>query len=162
MRGDVHAGRPHLLSVNDPALNVVARSPRRSRLHIGGIRAMVWFSQAEGDAILSGDRAVDHGLLILAAVAVEHGHDWKIADDRMLVLQIVVPAQTFGFKMLADHGHPELGTIVPAIAPGQGKAQMPGGIGEVLGPAQQRFPFASRQSAALVVRTGPLTAMIEE
>src|SRR6516225_4445611 len=108
MRGDVHSGRPHLLPVDDPTLDVVARARRRSHLHMGGIRAMMWLSQPERDAILSGDRGVDHRLLILAAVAVQHGHDRKIADYGMLVLQIVVQAQTLGCKMLADDGHPEV------------------------------------------------------
>jgi hypothetical protein len=34
----------------------------------------------------------DHRLLVVAAVAVEHGDQRQIADDRMLVLQIVVQA----------------------------------------------------------------------
>ncbi len=39
---------------------------------------------------------------------------------------------------------------------------MAGGIGEFLGLAEQRLPFGSGQSAALVVRTSPFTAMVEK
>ena len=36
------------------------------------VRAVIWLGQAKGDAILSGDRAIDHRLLLVGAVAVEH------------------------------------------------------------------------------------------
>ena len=93
MRGDVHAGRPHLLAVDDPALDVVAGRRHRARLHVRRVGAVIRLGQAKGDAVLALDRAVDHRLLVVAAVAVEHGDDGQIADDRMLVLQIVVQAE---------------------------------------------------------------------
>ncbi len=39
---------------------------------------------------------------------------------------------------------------------------MPGLVGEVLDPAQQRFPLVPRQAAILEIRSRPLASMIEE
>ena len=96
------------------------------------------------------------------AVAVEHGDDRQIADDRMLVLQIVVQAEALGGKMLADHRHPEVGTVLAAIALRDREAQMAGVVGEVLGLAQQHFPFVPRQAAVVEIGARPFAAVIEE
>ena len=64
--------------------------------------------------------------------------------------------------MLADHGHPEVGTVLAAVALRNGKAQMAGVIGEVLRLAQQRFPLMPRQAAVLEIGARPFAAMIEE
>ena len=80
----------------------------------------------------------------------------------MLVLQIVVQAKALGGKMLADHGHPEIGAVLAAIALRDREAQMPGGVGEILHLAQQRFPFMPRQAAIVEIGARPFAAMIEE
>ena len=64
--------------------------------------------------------------------------------------------------MLADHGHPEVGTVLAAIALRNREAQMAGGVGEVLGLAQQRFPFVPRQAAIVEIGARPFAAVIEE
>ena len=64
--------------------------------------------------------------------------------------------------MLADHGHPEIGAVLAAIALRDRKAQMAGRIGAVLGLAQQRFPFMPRQAAIVEIGARPFAAMIEE
>ena len=86
----------------------------------------------------------------------------QIADDRMLVLQVVVQAEALRGEMLADHGHPEVGTVLAAIALRDREAQMAGGVGEILGLAQQRFPFMPRQAAILEIGARPFAAMVEE
>ncbi len=86
----------------------------------------------------------------------------KIADDRMLVLQIVVQAEALRGEMLADHGHPEIGAVLAAIALRDRKAQMAGLVGAVLRLAQQRFPFMPRQAAIVEIGARPFAAMIEE
>src|SRR6478735_8229381 len=80
----------------------------------------------------------------------------------MLVLQIVVQAEALGCKMLADHGHPEIGTVLAAITFRNREAQMAGGVGKVLGLAQQRFPFMPRQAAIVEIGARPFAAVIEE
>ena len=80
----------------------------------------------------------------------------------MLVLQIVVQAEALCGKMLADHGHPEVGAVLAAVALRDREAQMAGGVGEVLGLAQQRLPFMPRQAAILEIGARPFAAMVEE
>ncbi|MGY2934422.1 hypothetical protein ACVWZ6_004024 [Bradyrhizobium sp. GM6.1] len=162
MRGDVHAGRPHLLAVDDPALDVVTGRGHRARFHMGGVRAVIWLGQAEGDAVLALDRAVDHRLLVVASVAIEHGGDGEVADDGMLVLEVVVQAEALGGKVLADDRHPEVGAILAAILLRHRKTQMAGGVCEILGLAQQRLPFVARQAAILEIGARPFAAVIEE
>jgi hypothetical protein len=129
---------------------------------MGRIRAVPGFGKAEGDAVFAPDRAVDHRLLLVAAVAVEHGHDGEIADDGVLVLQIIVQAEAFGGKMLANDRHPQVGAVLAAVARRNRKAQMACSIGEVFGLAQQRFPFVPRQAAMIEIGPRPFAAMIEE
>src|SRR6187200_1419444 len=64
--------------------------------------------------------------------------------------------------MLADDGHPEIGTVLAAVTLRNGKAQMSGVVREVLRLAQQRFPFMPRQAAVLEIGSRPFAAMIEE
>ncbi len=158
----MHAGGPHLLAVDDPARDAVAGRLHGRCFHVGGIRAVLGLGETKGDAIFSCDRAFDHRLLVVAAVAVEHGDQRQIADDRMLVLQIVVQAKPPGGKMLADHGHPEIGAILAAVALRYREAQMPGAVGEIFHFSQQRFPFMPRQPAIVEIGARPFAAMIEE
>ena len=80
----------------------------------------------------------------------------------MLVLQIVVQAETLGSEMLADDSHPEIGAILAAIALRDRKAQVTGRVGEVLRLAQQRFPLMPRQAVIVEIGARPFAAMIEE
>src|SRR5438067_10595736 len=64
--------------------------------------------------------------------------------------------------MFADHGHPEIGTVLAAVTLGNRKTQMPGIIGEILNPAKQRFPLMPRQPAIVEIGARPFAAMIEK
>ena len=64
--------------------------------------------------------------------------------------------------MLADHRHPEIGAVLAAVALRNREAQVPGFVGQVLHPAQQRFPFMSRQAAVVEIGARPFAAVIEE
>ena len=123
---------------------------------------MPGLGEAEGDAVFAGDRAFDHRLLVVAAVTVEHGHQRQVADDRVLVLQVIVQAKALCRKMLADHRHPEIGAILAAVALGNRETKMPGRVGEIFHFAQQRFPFMPRQPAIFEIGARPFAAMIEE
>ncbi len=80
----------------------------------------------------------------------------------MFVLQIVVQAKALGGKMLADHGHPEIGAILAAVALGDRKAKMPRVVGEVFHLSQQRFPLVPRQPAIVEIGARPFAAVVEE
>src|SRR6516164_905646 len=64
--------------------------------------------------------------------------------------------------MLANHGHPEIGAILAAIAFRNSEAQMARLVREVLRLAQQRLPLLARQATVLEIRARPFAAMIEE
>src|SRR6516162_4978036 len=64
--------------------------------------------------------------------------------------------------MLADHGHPEIGAILAAIAFRNSVAQVARLVGEVLCLAQQRLPLLPRQATVLEIRARPFAAMIEK
>ena len=162
MGRDMHAGGPHLLAVDHPSGDAVAGRLHRAGFHMGRIRAVLRLRKAKRDAIFSRDRAFDHRLLVVAAIAVEHGHQRQIADDRMFVLQVVVQAKPLGGEMLADHRHPEIGAVLAAIAFRDREAEVPGGVGEIFHPSQQRFPFMARQPAIVEIGTRPFPAMVEK
>ena len=77
----MHAGCPHLLAVDDPALDVVAGRLHGPGFHMRRVGTVLGLGQAERDAILSRDRTVDHRLLVVGAVAIEHGDNREVADD---------------------------------------------------------------------------------
>src|SRR5205807_817843 len=104
----------------------------------------------------------DHRLLVVAAVAVEHRDQRQVADDRMLVLQIVVQAKSLGGKMLANDRHPEIRAILAAVTLRDRKTQVSRIVGEVLHFPQQHFPLTPRQSAIVEIGACPFAAMIEE
>src|ERR1700704_3161339 len=64
--------------------------------------------------------------------------------------------------MLADHGHPEVGAVLAAVAFRDREAQMAGGVGEVFYLAQQCLPFMPRQAAIVEIGARPFAAVIEE
>src|ERR1700730_2080261 len=64
--------------------------------------------------------------------------------------------------MLADHGHPEIGTIPSAVALRDRETQMASGVGKVLCFTEQRLPFMPRQAAIVEIGARPFSAMSEE
>ena len=64
--------------------------------------------------------------------------------------------------MLADHGHPEVGTLLAAVTLRDRKTQVTGGVGEVFRLAQQHFPFVPWQAAIVEIGARPFAAVIEE
>src|SRR5258705_6073439 len=53
MGGDMHAGGPHLLAIDDPTRDAIAGHLHGAGFHVGRIRAMLGFGKAEGDAVFS-------------------------------------------------------------------------------------------------------------
>lgn len=103
--------------------------------HMGGVRPVLGLGQAEGDAVLAGNGTVDHRLLVVAAVAVEHGHDRQVSDD----------ASRGPWRQNARGSRPSRGgPVLAAVTLRDRKTQVTGGIGEGFRLAQQRFPFVRR------------------
>ena len=124
---------------------------------------MVRLGQAEGDDSLALQHPVDElGLLLEASEIAEHQDEGIVADDRMLVLEVVVKAQPLGRQMLADDGHPQVRAVLPPIFPRHGEAIVAGPVGATLGFPQERLPFGTRQAAIVEVGARPFAAVIEE
>src|ERR1700730_13101848 len=64
--------------------------------------------------------------------------------------------------MLADHSHPEIGTIPSAVALRDRETQMACGVGNVLGFPQHPLPSPRRQASIVEIGARPFAAMIEE
>ena len=75
---------------------------------------MVRLGQAEGGAHLAGQQLFAvAGILLRRRELLEHQHEGIVADDGMLVLQVVEQAEPLGSQMLADYRHVQVG---PALA----------------------------------------------
>ena len=96
-----------------------------------------------------------------AAVLPEQVHHREIADDRALVLQVVVQAQALVREMLADDGHGEVGTVGAAQRLGQGEAQMTGAVGATPHLRQELLPGPARRTVMLPVGARMLAPVIE-
>ena len=124
---------------------------------------MVGFGQAERDAAFPRKAAIDEFVLLFGcAPLVEHRDEGEIADDGMLVLQIVVEAEAALREPVADNGHPKVRPILATIlfrcreAP---VSRLVGAAGRFL---QQGLPFLVRQTVPVPVGACILPAMIEE
>ncbi len=132
---DVHAGRPHLLAVDAPAVDA-ARLGHRARLHMSRVGAVLRLGQSERNDDFAFEAAADELSFLRGAAEVAHHHDEReITDHRMLVLQIVVQAEALRREMLANHCHPQIRAAVAAILARQREAIEAGAIG-----AAPRFP----------------------
>lgn len=159
----MHAGDPHLLAVDPPAIDPVAGLAHRARFHVGGVRSVVRFGEAESDAPRALKPAEDEFLfLLLGPPLIEHGDEGEVADDRVFVLEVVVQAEAHPRKMLADHRHPEVRAILAAILLGRGEAPVPGGVGATGGFLEQFLPLVPGQAACLEVRPRIFAAVVEE
>jgi len=123
----------------------------------------VRFGKPEGDAPGALEAAEDEFLFLLfRAPLVEHGDEGEVADDRMLVLQVIVQPEASPRKMLADHRHPEVAAVLPAITLGGGEAPMAGLVGAAGGFLEQFLPLLPGQTARLEVRPRIFAAVVEE
>ena len=153
-----HLTVPALHAVDDPVVAVAFGD----RVHPGGVAAVARFGQPEGQVHLAGDDALDVRLLLRRAVGVEQRHEGKIADDRQLVLQVVVQAQPPGGQMLADGGDHQTADRLTAAGLGQAEPEMAGRVGAALHFRDQRPPFGARTPVVLPIGAGVLPSMIEK
>ena len=91
----------------------------------------------------------------------QQGHR-EVADDRALVLQVVVQAEPLVGQMLADDRHGEVGPVLAAQRLRQAEAQMPGLVGAALHLGEQLLPLVPRLAVIVPVGARMLAAMVEE
>ena len=150
---------PRLLAVDHPLVAVALGVG----LHVRRVRAVLRLGDAEGEAAAAEGQVVDPlGLLLVGAVLQHQQQADVVADDRVLVLQVVVQSESLRRQVLADHRHPEVGAVSPAELLREGVAVVPGGVGKPAGLAEQRLPLLVGQAAALPVGAGVLPAVVEE
>src|SRR6185312_217012 len=101
----VHAARPHLRTMDAPALAVVAYLRRASRLHEGGVRTVVRLGETERRAQPAVQDVVAITLeLLRRSKLLEHDDERVVADDRVLGLKVIEETETLCGEMFADHG----------------------------------------------------------
>src|SRR5258707_15485084 len=91
VRGAVHAGLPALVAVDFIGWLAVWKSDRDGAgVHVCGVGAVVDFGEAEGGAEFA---ACGHGdelvTLLFGAVVVKHDDYGVVADNGVLILQVV-------------------------------------------------------------------------
>ncbi len=145
-----------LITQSEPCLTAVVSMKVASEPCSGSVRPKPMRSVPREHAL---DVAV---LLLLRAEAVQQQGDREVADDRALVLQVVVQAEPLVREMLADQRHGEVGAVLAAQRLGQAEAQMAGLVGAPLHLGQQLLPFVARLAVIVPVGAGMLAAMVEE
>ena len=157
--GLVDPGVPRLLAVDHPLVAV----PNGGGLHVGGVGAVLRFGDAEREPSTPLGEVVDPVRLLRLGAVLDHQQQPDVvADDRVLVLQVVVEAKTLAGEVLADHGHAEVGALLSAVLLRERVAVVAGRVGASAGLAQQRLPLLVGKSAAVPVGAGVLAAVVEE
>src|SRR6185369_14216350 len=85
----------------------------------------------------------------------------EVADDRALVLKIVVQPEAFGRQMLANDRHCEIASALASEMRRQRKTKVSGSVGAAPHLAEQRFPLGARLAVVVPVGSRVLAAMVE-
>jgi hypothetical protein len=120
--------------VDPPSLDAVAGLAHRPGLHEGRVGAVVGLGQAEAGLDATGQQVRPVFVVLgVGGEGLEHQDERVVADDRMLVLQVVVQAEPLGRQMLPDHRHGEVRAALAAHLRGPGVAIVAGLVRQGLG-----------------------------
>ena len=104
-------GVPGLLPVNDPFIAVTDCSG----LHVCGIGAVIGFCDTKSEALSAVQKIVEPiGFLLLGSVGDHQEKAHVVANDGVLVLQVVVKAESLACEMFANDCHAEVGAVAAA------------------------------------------------
>ena len=140
-------------------------SPSRTAVVSMYVASLPWFGSVSPNAsrrVPSRKPGIHCGDLLGGAEVAHHQHGREVADDRRLVLQIVVQPEALGRQVLADDRHLEVRRVATAELGRQREAQPAGGVGAAAHLAQQLLPFGAWNAAVVEVGARPLPAVIEE
>ena len=101
-------------------------------------------------------------LLLLAAVMEHQQQADVVADDRVLVLQVVVQTEPLAGEVLADHRHPEVRAVLAAVLPWERVPVVAGRVRPAAHLDEQRLPLLVRETAPVPVRPSVLPPVVEE
>ena len=131
----------------------------RGRLEERGVRPVVRLGEAEGQPAGAVEEAGHPlGLLRVGAEVAHHQHRREVADDRALVLQVVVQAEALVGEVLADDRHLEVAGVAAAELGREREPQPAGGVGppaHLARAAPPSRPAARRRARS---RCGPTRA----
>ena len=158
--GVVQPGVEPLHAVDHPLVAVA----HGGGLEVGGVGAVVRLGQPEGEAAGAVEEA-GHPLrlLLVGAEVAHHQHRREVADDRALVLQVVVQPEALGREVLADDRHLEVGGVAAAVLgrqrePEPARPRRPGGASRASSSSQS----CARHAAVLEVGARALAPVVEE
>src|SRR5690606_27771397 len=136
----------------------------RARFHMRRVAAMIGLGQAEGGTALPLEPAENELLLLLVArrELFEHLDEGEVADDAVLVLEVIVETETLCREMLADHRHPQVRAVLATIFLRCREAPVARGVGLPRRHPEQVFPFLARQPLIVPVGARVFAAVIEE
>jgi hypothetical protein len=118
---------------------------------------------AEGEATRSLEQLRDPLRLLFLGAVVEHQEQTDVvADDRRLVLQVVVQAEPLAGKVLANDGHAKVRAIVAAVLLRERIPVVAGRVRPSAHLGKKLLPLRVRQAAPVPVRPGILPAVVEE
>ena len=144
---------------------MIHSSPSRTAVVSMCVASEPWFGSVMPNAkpARAVEQLVDPVLLLLVGAVLEHQQQPDVvADDRALVLQVVVQTEALAREVLADHGHAEVGALLAAVLLRERVAVVTGLVGDVAHLAQQRLPLLVGQAAAIPVGAGVFAAVVEE
>ena len=159
--GLVDAGVPRLLAVDDPLVAVALGV----RLHPRRVGAVLRLGDPEREAPPArAARSSTHSAFCSLGAVVDHQQQADVvADDRVLVLQVVVQPEALRREVLADDRHPEVRAVLAAVLLGERRSGSgPASSASRLALREQLLPLVVRQPAAVPVGAGVLAAVVEE
>ena len=167
----VHAGLPFLVAVDFEA--VFARGQfdgARGGVHVCGVGAVMDLGEPEGGAEFTLGRGRDElFFLLFGAVVMEHYHNWIVADDGVLVLQVVGETDAAAVdrmrgQMVADSAHVDVGLFVFLSTKllGVGEAVEASFVRELFGLHEDILPVVGREATFCPVRSRSFSPMIKE
>ena len=159
VRGVVEAGVETFVTVDHPL--VAVRDCRR--LEIGRVGAVIRLRQPEREPAGSVQESGHPlGPLLVGSEVAHHQHGREVADDRALVLQVVVQPEAAGGEMLTNDGHLEVGRVVAAVLRGERVPKPTRSVGPAPHLGEQLFPLRARNATRFEVGARVLATVIEE
>jgi hypothetical protein len=155
----MHAAVEALRAVDHPVVSVTDRLRFQPR----GVGPVVRLRQPERHASLAGEHPLEELLLLLlAAIVLPHLYRREVADDRRLVLQVVVQPQPLRRQVLPHDRHRQVRPGAPAVFLRNAVAQEACFVGANSHLSEQVFPLLARHAAVLEVRPLVFSPVVEK